>query len=105
MSVATKNPFAVLDGRSLSFIFLHFSQLPDDVPVETKTEEPPTQTPVAQALARNTQKQRGGGPAARGGKYYPRGGKTQAPKETTAEDPVAENQRKCPRVPTLSILS
>lgn len=65
---------------------------------------PEESTPATQTPARNSQKQRGGGPAARGGKYYARGGKTQAPKETTsAEEPVAENQRKCSRFFTFYI--
>jgi len=87
------------------FLTFSFSLVLDNQSEVDITTEGPAPTPVTQP-PRNTQKQRGGGPAARGGKYYARGGKTQAPKEpTTAEDPVTENQRKCSRISILSFLS
>jgi len=60
MSVATKNPFAILD---------------DDQPSEPS---PPPQTDATPAAVppqnNNRTNQKSKGPAARGGKYYPRGG-------------------------------
>ncbi|CAA7266477.1 unnamed protein product [Cyclocybe aegerita] len=77
MSVATKNPFALLDEESFS---------PPAVP----TEVAPAPAPAA---TRGAQKTRGG-PASRGGKYYARGGKPQTKDSSPAEDPAAESQRK-----------
>lgn len=99
MSVATKNPFAILDGTFYSFIILHllifFSPDDQDLDDAPQKEEEPT-SPQPPAPSRGTAKSRGGGPAARAGKYYNRGGKTQAPKETpVAEEPANDNQRKC----------
>jgi len=60
MSVATRNPFAILGDES--------SSRPSSPGPDRK--EPPTQTPPPRA---QQQKSRGG-PASRGGKYYSRGG-------------------------------
>ncbi|KAK0506128.1 hypothetical protein EDD18DRAFT_1122111 [Armillaria luteobubalina] len=81
MSVATKNPFALLDE--------------DDARPATPPPQPKQEAP---APARTNQKPRGG-PASRGGKYYQRGGKS-APRDGNqtqdgAQDPVStEGQRK-----------
>ncbi|KAK0233192.1 hypothetical protein IW262DRAFT_58098 [Armillaria fumosa] len=98
MSVATKNPFALLDGTSLSLCLVpqssHFSKEDDARP----TTPPPQPKQEAPAPARTNQKPRGG-PASRGGKYYQRGGKS-APRDGNqtqdgAQDPVStEGQRK-----------
>ncbi|PPR06893.1 hypothetical protein CVT24_011583 [Panaeolus cyanescens] len=77
MSVATKNPFALLDDDA-----------PEVAPVVEKKEAP------APPPSRGTQKTRGG-PASRGGKYYARGGRPQASKDSpAAEDPAPEGQKK-----------
>ncbi|KIK06952.1 hypothetical protein K443DRAFT_673841 [Laccaria amethystina LaAM-08-1] len=85
MSVASKNPFALLDAEDASR-----PSSPVAVPV-TDAPTPPT------APARGSQKPRGG-PAARGGKYYSRGGKPAAkdvnPNQTVEELPTAEGERK-----------
>ncbi|KAK0208314.1 hypothetical protein DFS33DRAFT_1302693 [Desarmillaria ectypa] len=81
MSVATKNPFALLDE--------------DDARPTTPPPQPKQETT---APPRPNQKPRGG-PASRGGKYYQRGGKS-APRDSAqtqdgAQDPVSpEGQRK-----------
>ncbi|KAJ7225473.1 hypothetical protein GGX14DRAFT_539526 [Mycena pura] len=61
MSVATKNPFALLEAEDASR-----SSSPVPAPA-------PAAAPAAPAPARGAQKSKGG-PAARGGKYYARGG-------------------------------
>ncbi|KAK0478459.1 hypothetical protein IW261DRAFT_1483616 [Armillaria novae-zelandiae] len=81
MSVATKNPFALLDE--------------DDARPTTPPPQPKQEAP---APARTNQKPRGG-PASRGGKYYQRGGKSAPrdgnPPQDGAQDPVStEGQRK-----------
>ncbi|PBK77251.1 uncharacterized protein ARMOST_09052 [Armillaria ostoyae] len=81
MSVATKNPFALLDEEDAR---------PTTPPPQPKQEAP--------APARTNQKPRGG-PASRGGKYYQRGGKSAPrdgnPTQDGAQDPVSpEGQRK-----------
>lgn len=63
MSVATKNPFALLDD----------DEAPPSAPV-TKQESAPPAPPAARGTAQKSR----GGPAARGGKYYARGGKPQS---------------------------
>ncbi|KAF9056209.1 hypothetical protein BJ165DRAFT_1522149 [Panaeolus papilionaceus] len=79
MSVATKNPFALLDDDA-----------PAAAPVVEKKEAP---APPPSAT-RGTQKTRGG-PASRGGKYYARGGKPPASKDSpVGEDPAPEGQKK-----------
>ncbi|KAF9015205.1 hypothetical protein BDQ17DRAFT_1403908 [Cyathus striatus] len=84
MSVATKNPFAVLDAED--------SSRPSSPAPATKA----TPAPAASGApaARGAQKSRGG-PASRGGKYYARGGKP-APKDAAqnAEDPTDLPPRK-----------
>ncbi|KAF5356212.1 hypothetical protein D9756_003797 [Leucocoprinus leucothites] len=82
MSVATKNPFAILDAEDSSR---------PSTPAAPSSKAAP-QAPVAST--RGTQKTRG--PASRGGKYYPRGGRS-GPRDSNqppAEEPVTENQRK-----------
>jgi len=77
MSVATRNPFALLD---------------DDEPAEPIQ---PPQTEVADVSPqtnRPTQKSRGG-PASRGAKYYPRGGKPSNPGDESAAA-ADDSQRK-----------
>ncbi|KAF8642329.1 hypothetical protein AX16_009598 [Volvariella volvacea WC 439] len=83
MSVATKNPFAILDAENAS----DFSS---PAPAPKETAAPP-------APARGAQRSRGG-PAARGGKYYSRGGGNKSTprdqNQSGAEEPPAEHQRK-----------
>jgi len=88
MSVATKNPFALLDDEETTR-----PSSPAPVPASEAPPAPP-------ANSRGNQKQRGG-PAARGGKYYSRGGAKQPPSkdgnlnQNGVEDPVApEGQRR-----------
>jgi len=84
MSVATKNPFALLEAESTS-----------------RPSSPPPTTQAPPAPARGSQKPRGG-PAARGGKYYSRGGGPAKPPSNDAnpnqsgiEEPIAvEGQRR-----------
>lgn len=62
---------------------------PETAPKVEETAEP------APAPSRGNPK-KGGGPAARAGKYYARGGKPQTPESpAAAEDPASDNQRKC----------
>ncbi|KAJ7706130.1 hypothetical protein B0H17DRAFT_1174986 [Mycena rosella] len=68
MSVATKNPFALLDDAE------------DSSRPSSPVAAPAPAAPVPVAPPRGAQKPRGG-PAARGGKYYARGGKPVAPTE------------------------
>ncbi|KAH0590680.1 hypothetical protein J132_09850 [Termitomyces sp. J132] len=86
MSVATKNPFALLEADDSS-------RPPSPAPAAPAPAAPP-------APARTSQKPRGG-PAARGGKYYARGGankpafKDANPNQNGVEEPAAaEGQRK-----------
>lgn len=85
MSVASKNPFALLDAEDASR-----PSSPVAVPL-ADAPTPPT------APARGSQKPRGG-PAARGGKYYSRGGKPPArdanPNQTLEEPSTVEGERK-----------
>jgi hypothetical protein len=100
MSVATKNPFAILDGkfqsdnphRPSSFNFLDQLSEPS-LPAEPPAE--PTQVDVPpQNNNRPNQKSRGG-PAARGGKYYARGGKPSSlGDEPAAAAAVDDSQKK-----------
>ncbi|KAG5648029.1 hypothetical protein DXG03_007064 [Asterophora parasitica] len=87
MSVATKNPFALLDAEGASR---------PASPAPAAAQAPP----APPAPARGNQKPRGG-PAARGGKYYARGGankpaqKDANPNQNGVEEPVAgEGQRR-----------
>lgn len=82
MSVATKNPFALLDAEGAS---------------RSSSPTPAQAPPAPPAPARSNQKPRGG-PAARGGKYYARGGKP-APKDANPnqngiEEPVVADGQK-----------
>jgi len=82
MSVATRNPFAILD---------------DDQASDSSQPTEPTQAdvPPPQSNNRPNQKSRGG-PAARGGKYYARGGKPSSPADEPATSAAAvdDSQRK-----------
>lgn len=85
MSVATKNPFAVLEEDS--------SSRPSSPPAAPPAIPAKSSTPPA---ARGNQRERGKGPASRGGRYYPRGGgankpadATRDPAATTTEEPAA----------------
>ncbi|KAF8898694.1 hypothetical protein BD779DRAFT_1666490 [Infundibulicybe gibba] len=80
MSVATKNPFALLDEGA--------SRPSSPTPAKSEPPAPP-------APSRANQKPRTG-PAARGGKYYARGGKPQRDSTTQAQDdpPPIDSQRK-----------
>jgi len=83
MSVATKNPFAILDAEDAS--------RPSTPPAAAKAspQAPPVPT-------RGTAKSRG--PASRGGKYYARGGAARGGARDSAQpqedEPSTENQRK-----------
>jgi len=104
-----KKPFRHL-GWYCFFLFLYYLSIffsPDDQDLDDapQKEEEPT-SPQPPTPSRGAAKSRGGGPAARGGKYYNRGGKTQAPRETpAAEEPANDNQkcssRLCPCIPYL----
>jgi len=78
MSVATKNPFAILDDDQSS---------EPSLPPQTETVDVPPQN------NRPNQKSRGG-PAARGGKYYARGGKSSNSADEPAAPAVDDSQRK-----------
>ena len=97
MSVATKNPFALLDCQFLTpftarAIFLFFSSSAEE-PEKVDSPAPPAPAAAAPAPTRGTQKTRGG-PAARGGKYYQRGGGTaRPPRENGAEDSAGGAER------------
>ncbi|TFY75565.1 hypothetical protein EWM64_g8450 [Hericium alpestre] len=82
MSVATKNPFAILEDDS--------SRPSTPAPAAKKTDAPAA-TPAP--ASRGAPKSRG--PAARGGRYYQRGGK--APREgqeAAAEEAPADGEKK-----------
>ncbi|KJA29197.1 hypothetical protein HYPSUDRAFT_61230 [Hypholoma sublateritium FD-334 SS-4] len=84
MSVATKNPFALLDGTSST---AHDAPA---APAPVTKDEP---APAPAAAARGTAQKSRGGPAARGGKYYPRGGKPKDAAAPAAADD-SEGQKK-----------
>ncbi|KAF8203614.1 hypothetical protein BJ912DRAFT_202823 [Pholiota molesta] len=71
MSVATKNPFALLD---------------DDAPAVTAPVSKEEPAPAPAPAARGTAQKSRGGPAARGGKYYQRGGKPKDAAPAVTED-------------------
>jgi len=79
MSVATKNPFAILDDDQVSESSVPAEPAQADVP-------PPTNN-------RPNQKSRGG-PAARGGKYYARGGKSSLLGDEPAAAAVVDDSQK-----------
>lgn len=82
MSVATKNPFALLDAE-------------DSAPSDSPAPAAPQAAAAAAAPAptRGSPKTRGG-PAARGGKYYQRGGgASKPPRENGAEDSAFSGER------------
>ncbi|KIM66156.1 hypothetical protein SCLCIDRAFT_14528 [Scleroderma citrinum Foug A] len=90
MSVASKNMFSVLEEDSSS-------RPPSPPPAPPAI---PAKSPTAPAARRN-QRERGKGPAARGGQYYARGGGTNKPADatrdpasTTAEEPAAGAETK-----------
>ncbi|KAG1757521.1 hypothetical protein EDB19DRAFT_1924371 [Suillus lakei] len=82
MSVATRNPFALLDE-------------------DRSSTPPPAAEPAAPAPAAQAQPTRGrgrGGPASRGGRYYPRGGAAPPASPPTDDQPAAEPKpRRCER--------
>ena len=105
MSVASKNPFALLDGMlccasSPNLCSDHIISAEDSsrpaTPAASKAQAAPQQAAQAPAANRNQQKTRGG-PAARGGKYYPRGGGKQGPKDSAPvnEDGPVPEGKKC----------
>jgi plasminogen activator inhibitor 1 RNA-binding protein len=81
MSVATKNPFAILDAD-------------DSSRPSSPASKPSAASAPAAPATRGAQKSRGG-PASRGGKYYARGGKP-APKDApqNTDDPTDPPPRK-----------
>ncbi|KAL0951122.1 hypothetical protein HGRIS_007858 [Hohenbuehelia grisea] len=85
MSVATRNPFALLDAEDASR---------PSTPPAAKAAPPAPPVPV-----RNQQKTRGG-PASRGGKYYPRGGASKGaprdgnPNQNGIDEPLPEGQKR-----------
>lgn len=87
MSVASRNPFALLEDDASSR-----PSTPAPAPAKKETPAP------APAPARGTQKPRGG-PAARGGRYYQRGAKTSAPRENQNGEAAAEDGAE-PRKPS-----
>ncbi|PPQ64397.1 hypothetical protein CVT26_002104 [Gymnopilus dilepis] len=82
MSVATKNPFALLDDDDAG-----------SAP-EVVTKQEPTPAPAQAPRSATAQKTRGGGPASRGGKYYARGGKPAAKDTAPVTEESAETQKK-----------
>jgi hypothetical protein len=99
MSVATKNPFAILDGKFQSddpppIIFIQF--LDDQAPEPSVPAEPAQADVPPPTNNRPNQKSRGG-PAARGGKYYARGGKSSSlgDEPPAAAAAVDDSQKKC----------
>ncbi|KAJ2931137.1 hypothetical protein H1R20_g5962, partial [Candolleomyces eurysporus] len=84
MSVASRNPFALLDAEDSSR------------PASPGAAKQGAPAPPSAPAARGQQKKTRGGPASRGGKYYARGGKP-APKDGSGpgEDaPAPEGQRR-----------
>jgi len=78
---------------SLLFSFFLFFK-DDDVP-SAPAPAPKQEAPAAAAPARGTGTQKSrGGPASRGGKYYPRGGKPPS-KDATPVTEETEGQKKC----------
>lgn len=75
MSVATRNPFAILDAEDTS-------RPPTPAPA-------PAEVPSLTTASRGAQRGRGG-PASRGGKYYQRGGKA-GPRETQSTNQGEES--------------
>lgn len=87
MSVASKNPFALLDAEDSSR---------PATPAASKAQAAPQQSAQAPAANRNQQQKSRGGPAARGGKYYARGGANKGPRDSAPvnEDvPVPEGKK------------
>ena len=102
MSVATTNPFALLDGPSLSPLPPPFFLTPPtDNP--SPPSSPPPSVPQPPVLSSNKPK------PARSGNYYPRGGVRSAPKvpqQPHQDDPAPDSQRKCKSLsPSLSLPS
>ena len=106
MSVATNNPFSVLDGEFIPYLSsIPISYLPDDA--SSRPSTPPPAAPSAPQKSATAppakQNQRGKGPAARGGRYYSRGGATKgADAPTTAEEPAVgaeDTKRRCKSLP------
>lgn len=82
MSVASRNPFALLDDADNSH-----QESPAPKPAAAAAPQPPAAPKPAQQKTR--------GPAARGGKYYPRGGKPAASRDAAAgaEEPTDEAKK------------
>jgi plasminogen activator inhibitor 1 RNA-binding protein len=98
MSVATKNPFAILEGKSfvfLSYITLTFS-IEDPSRPTTPAQPPAVDPPLPPPKVNQKPKT---GPAARGGRYYQRGGAPPkgdaAPQDAPAPNSDAPRKR-CP---------
>ncbi|KAI6133099.1 hypothetical protein EDD16DRAFT_1688736 [Pisolithus croceorrhizus] len=93
MSVASKNPFALLDEETSR----------PSSPAAAAAAAAPAPAPTASQPSRGNQRSRGGGPASRGGRYYDRGGggnkNTDSNRETaTTVEPAAgteSNKRRC----------
>jgi hypothetical protein len=106
MSVASVNPFAILDGLFTIFLssdrhLIHLIVCTEDssrpsTPPKPVAPEPSTQT---QPATRGNQRGRGrGGPASRGGKYYQRGGtRGSGPRDAQPadEEPTEGLEKKC----------
>ncbi|KAM6498151.1 hypothetical protein JOM56_006099 [Amanita muscaria] len=86
MSVATKNPFAILDSEDAS-------RSSSPAPAPTKGAQAPL---PAQPSSRGTSKHRGG-PGSRGGKYYSRGGGKAAPRDADQPQNAPEEAPAEPR--------
>jgi len=82
MSVASKNPFALLDDADNS--------RPASPAPAAKAPAPAAQAPAAPKATQ----QKSRGPASRGGKYYPRGGKPSAAREPSGADEPADEAKK-----------
>ena len=77
------------------------SQRTDDAPAVSAPVTKDEPTPAPAPAARGTAQKSRGGPAARGGKYYPRGGKPKDAAAPAAADD-SEGQKKCLSIFVLS---
>lgn len=93
-------PESHLDNASLprSIDLYTVARLTEQDSPSPSVPAPAKEAAPAPAASRGTQRARGG-PASRGGRYYPRGGKTTAPREgqngEATEDAAGEPRKRC----------
>ncbi|KAJ6519872.1 hypothetical protein C8R45DRAFT_1085810 [Mycena sanguinolenta] len=85
MSVVSKNPFALLEAEDASR------------PSSPVSAPAPAAAPTPPAPARGAQKQSRGGPAARGGKYYARGGAKSGARDELSGNPNQNGIEEAPQ--------